>query len=290
MIILDLSRVFYATIAVATRNEKKTPEIDFLRHLILNSIRAGRKRFALEYGEFVIATDCRENYWRRDLFPYYKANRKKGREEDDLDWPAIFEMVNQIKAEIETYLPYKMIKVDGAEADDIIAVLTKKYHSQGVLILANDHDFVQLHKLPNVKQWNPVRSKWIREKDPVRYLQEHIIKGDSGDGIPSLKENDNALILPPTFRADGKKVRRASITQVAINKWLAGDPKLTMTAEEYRNYVRNRELIDFDYIPEHISDAILENYETHPDKDRKRIFNYFMEKRLRNLMGSISDF
>src|SRR5262249_33637548 len=135
----------------------------------------------------------------------------------DLDWPAIFEMVDEIKQEIEFYLPYKMIKVAGAEADDIIAVLTKKYHSQGVLLLANDHDFIQLHRYPGVKQWNPVRQKWIREKDPVRYLQEHIIRGDAGDGIPSIKEADNYLITKP------EETRRAAITQKALDGWLAAD-------------------------------------------------------------------
>lgn len=283
MLIVDLSRVFFATISVATRGEKATPDISFLRHLILNSIRASNKRFSATYGELVIATDSRDSYWRRDVFPYYKALRKKGREESSLDWPAIFKMVDQIKDELEEYFPYKMIKVQGAEADDTIAVLTKKYHSQGILILANDKDFIQLHRYPNVKQWNPVMNKWIREGDPVRYLQEHIIRGDQGDGIPNLREEDSALVN----KGEG---RRPSITQKALDKWLAGDPKLTMNASEYRNYVRNRELIDFDYIPEHISNAIIENYESQPEKSRKRIFDYCMKNRLRNLMGAIGDF
>jgi hypothetical protein len=252
--------------------------------MILNSIRAAKVKFGPEYGELVIAMDSREGYWRRDVFPYYKAKRKEGRDASDINWPQVFEAFNQIKQELEEYFPYKTIKIKGAEADDIIAVLTKKYHSQGVLILANDHDFIQLHKFPNVKQWNPVMKKWIREKDPERYLQEHILRGDRGDGIPSVREADNTLVIESTGR-------RAPISKKMIDTWLAGnDTKLTMNAELYRNWIRNRELIDFEYIPEHISDQILNAYENHPTPDRSRLFGYFIQHRLRNLMPQISDF
>lgn len=284
MIIVDLSRVFHATVAVSLRGDKTEVDIGMLRHLILNSLRASNKRFSGEYGQMVLAVDSRDGYWRRDIFPYYKGRRRVDREESHLDWPAIFAHFDQIKEELDTYFPYPFIKVSKAEADDVIGVLTKKYHQQGVLILANDHDFIQLHTLPNVKQWNPVRSKWIREKNPERYLQEHIIRGDKGDGIPSIHEQDNYLMIKP------EDERRKSVTQKQLDKWLSADPKLTMKADEYRNYVRNRELIDFEHIPERISDAILENYESQPPRDRKKIFDYCIQNRLRNLMGQIGDF
>jgi hypothetical protein len=289
VIIVDFSRVLFATVSVALRNNKnETPDISFLRHLVLNSIRAQRKKFEPQYGEFIIAMDSR-SYWRKEAFPYYKANRAEGREASEIDWSAIFAMTDQIKLELAEYFPYKIINVPGAEADDVIAVLTKKHHSAGVLILANDHDFVQLHTLPNVKQWNPVMQKWVREKDPVKYLRDHIVRGDKGDGIPNIHENDTALI----GLAKGSP-RRPSVTQKMLKDWFGEDgtkePRLTMKADQYRNYIRNRELIDFDYIPSHIVTAILDAYDNAPSGDRSKLFNYFIDKRLRNLMGQIGDF
>jgi hypothetical protein len=107
--------------------------------------------------------------------------------------------------------------------------------------------------------------------------------GDGGDGVPSILENDNALVVE-------RSGRRPSITQKRIEKWLSGDPKLTMNSSEYRNWVRNRELIDFDHIPEDIVQEILTTYEEHPEKDRKKLFNYFISRRLRLLTESIGDF
>lgn len=289
MIIHDLSGTLFATVAVMLRDGKTEVEEGMLRHMILNSIRANKKKFEKEFGEYVIACDSREGYWRRDVFPYYKKNRHDSREASKIDWKSVFEITNKVTEELMEFFPYRVVRVAKAEADDVIAVLAKKYHSQGVLILSRDHDMAQLQTLPGIKQWDPVSKKWCREKDPVEYLKTHIITGDAGDGVPSILEKDNALVLPEIL-ANGKKKRRASITQKRIAAWKAGEPQLTMTTEEYRNWVRNREMVDLSYIPEDIQNAILENYEAQEGKDRSQLFNYFISKRLRNLMDAIGDF
>ena len=105
----------------------KKPDENMVRHMILNSVRMYRTMFSDKYGEVVLTYDSK-HYWRRDFFPQYKSNRKKGREADNKNWDAIFEVLNKIKAEIKENLPYKFLEVYGAEADDIIATLCK--HSQ----------------------------------------------------------------------------------------------------------------------------------------------------------------
>ncbi len=253
-----------------------------LRHLILNSIRASKMKFADKYGELVIAMDSQSGYWRREQFPYYKKKRSEARAESSIDWTTIFKYWDVIRDEIKEFLPYKVIQVPGAEADDIIAVLTKKHHSGGVLILANDKDFVQLQKWPNVEQWNPVKKVPIRERDPAKYLQEHIIRGDAGDGVPSILEKDDALII--------KTGRRPSITQKRLDNWLSGPPELTMSQEEYRNWKRNNLLINFEEIPKSIVDSINNTYDDHPPVNNSKLFKYFTTRRLRNLMERIHDF
>ena len=104
------------------------PELDenFLRHMILNSLRAQRRKFHESYGELVLCVDSRTGNWRQAVFKEYKANRRKTKEESDLDWGMIFDTLYRIVEEIKEHFPYRVIEVSGAEADDVIAVLARR--------------------------------------------------------------------------------------------------------------------------------------------------------------------
>ena len=96
-------------------------EEDLVRHMVLNSLRGYKTRFGEKYGQLVLCCDDKQ-YWRRDIFPYYKANRKKDRKASGYDWHAIFDTIRLVKEEIKENFPYKVIQVDHAEADDIFTV------------------------------------------------------------------------------------------------------------------------------------------------------------------------
>jgi hypothetical protein len=49
-------------------------------------------------------------------------------------------------------------------------------------------------------------------------------------------------------------------------------------------------LVDLAYIPIDVENSILEEYKVPPVGERKKIFDYFVEKRLKNLMDNIQDF
>ena len=193
MIIVDINQIMISNLMVQI-NGRQAVDLseDLVRHMVLNSLRAHNKKFRKEYGEMVIACDSK-NVWRREIFPNYKAGRKASREKSDHDWDYIFSLLGQIKDEIKTFLPYKVIQVETAEADDIIATLIKKVdrmiipeHQKKVLILSGDKDFIQLHN-KNVRQYNPVLSKFVgKGEDPSIYIKEHILKGDRSDGIPNV--------------------------------------------------------------------------------------------------------
>jgi len=114
MIIVDYSGIALASIII-----NKTFDEQMIRHMILNSLRMYYKRYKEEYGEMVIAVDAANN-WRRKAFPQYKANRKKDRGNSSFDWDEAFRILNLIREEIAENFPYKVIKIDGCEADDII--------------------------------------------------------------------------------------------------------------------------------------------------------------------------
>jgi 5'-3' exonuclease len=192
MIIVDTNQVIISNIMAQTYNSPGFEE-DLIRHIFLNSIKYFRKTFKDEFGELVLAFDG-PNSWRKDAFPYYKANRKKAQDKSVFDWNELFTILNKIREEIKFNFPYKVVHLDRTEADDIIAVLSKTTKDDRVLIISGDKDFVQLQN-HFVKQYDPVRKQWVESNDPAAFLVEHILKGDAVDGIPNILSPDNCLVI-----------------------------------------------------------------------------------------------
>ncbi len=300
MIIVDFNQTAISTLMaeLAGRTDVEIRK-DLIRHMIINAIRSYKVKFGAEFGELVIACDNRK-YWRKDKFPYYKASRKKARQDSGFDWKLIFDTLSEIKAELHQFFPYQVIDVQGAEADDVIAILTLWTQTNGfksaeglfgepepqpVLILSGDHDFIQLQKYKNVSQFSPIHKKWIKPDQSIQhYLMEHIIKGDKGDGIPNILSADD------TFTTDA---RQRPITTKKMEPWLSINPDEFTThvdTETARNFQRNRYLIDFEYIPDTVRNNIITAWQTQPRKDKSQLLNYFMEHRMKNLIDSLGDF
>ena len=266
-------------------NMRKSNEVDesMVRHMILNSIRLHRQQFQKEFGEVVLTYDSK-HYWRREYFPNYKAGRRKGREKDDKDWDSIFGVLNKIKAEFKENLPYKYLEVYGAEADDIIATLCKNVtffdEDENIMIVSGDKDFIQLQKYPNVKQYSPILKKYVNGHDPNTYIKEHILKGDTSDGVPNVLSPDNTFV-------DG--IRQRPLGRKKIENWL--DMHIDDLPDEVkRNYQRNAKLINLDNIPEELEMEIMKTYKEAPCGDRSKLLNYFIQSRLKNLTNEIGEF
>ena len=282
---MDYSQVMLSNIMVQLGNHTNAQvEENMCRHMVLNSIRMYKTKFGAEYGKMVIACDS-TNYWRRQLFPYYKANRKKSQAASELDWKAIFECLNKIRDEITEYFPYTTIRIDTAEADDIIGSLCKEFGNtnEKILIISGDKDFQQLQHYMNVKQYNPVLKKFITCNDPDKFLKEHIIKGDSGDGIPNFLSDDNCLVTG---------VRQKPITQKKLDSWVNKNPEeFCDSLTQLRNYKRNQQLIDLNMIPDIVYKQIIDSYTAQQDKKTNpNLMNYFISNRLKNLMENMNEF
>ena len=283
MILVDMNQVMIANMMMQIGNHQNAEiDVSMLRHMILNTLRANRKKFHAEFGELVICCDD-TNYWRRQMYPYYKANRKKTRDKSEMDWNAIFQALNSIRDELKTFFPYKVIQVETCEADDIIGVIaheegTELNMGEPILILSGDKDYIQLHKYANVKQYDPVRKRWISNANPEKYLAEHIIKGDAGDGIPNVLSVDNAFVMG---------IRQRPITQKRLAEWADIN---NMNDEVKRNYMRNKALIDLSEVPKGMKEEILSIWNEENGKDRSQLLNYFIKNKLRNLMECITEF
>ena len=279
MIILDMNQISLANLMMNLHmNKSDEIEEDMIRHMILNSIRMYRTMFKDEYGEIVLAYDSR-HYWRREIFPQYKQNRKKGREKDNFDWNSIFELLNSMKSEFKEILPYKFLEVYGAEADDIIATLCKEYQDQKTMIVSGDKDFIQLQKYKNVKQYSPILKKYVNGHNPDTYIKEHILKGDSSDGVPNVLSPDHTFV---------EGLRQRPLSKKKIEAWIKSETG--MSDEVKRNYQRNHKLINLDNTPEDLQKSILDTFNEAPYGDRSKILTYFIENKLKELTDSIGDF
>ena len=277
MILVDMSQIMMASIMMQMHISKKSePDEEMVRHMILNSLRMYRTRFLSEFGEMVLCYDSR-HYWRRDYFPEYKHSRRKGRSTDSKDWDIIFSCLNTIKEEIKSNMPYKSVEVYGAEADDVIATLCSE-SSNEVMILSGDKDFIQLQKFPNVKQYSPITKKMINGMNPDDYLKEHVLKGDTSDGVPNVLSPDNTFV-------DG--IRQRPLSKKKIATMVEGD---FPNDEIKRNYQRNKKLIDLTCSPDELRSEILDTYKSAPVNDRSKILNYFIKQRLKTLTESIGEF
>jgi len=283
MILLDFSNIIVGSIMVASRipDEERFSE-DFIRHLVLNSVRSYRKKYTDKYGEMVICTDYLSS-WRKVAFPLYKAHRKVQRDKQDkekgMDWSALFETIARITDELKTHFPYKVIQVPHAEGDDVIAVLAK-HSKEPCLIVSSDKDFNQLYKYKTIRQYSPIRGKMLKGIDADAYLKEHIIRGDKGDGIPNILSADDCIV-------SGE--RQKPITKKKVAVWLK------LKREEFEigmmhGWDRNQELIDFEYIPPTIVHEVLEQYNGQTPPNRSGLLNYFVKNRLKMLIEHIGDF
>ena len=283
MILLDLSQVMISNIMMQVGQHTDAIQPDLIRHTTINTIRSLKVKFA-EYGELIIACDHKK-YWRREYFPYYKANRKVDREKSNIDWQTLFDTLNQVKNELKDNFPYRVIQVKGAEADDVIGTIVMKFGSElnnedKILILSGDKDFIQLQQWGNVTQYDPIRKKDLSSTDPEKFMNHLILSGDRSDGIPNVLSADNCI-------ADG--IRQKPLREARIEEILKTN-KEELSSDIKRNWSRNMTLINLTFIPEDIKQNIIAEYEAQANKPRDKMFNYFIQHKMKLLMESIGDF
>lgn len=285
MIIIDFSQLAIAHIIgqiESSLDAKGEFNEDIARHTIINAIRLYSLKFRSAYGREIIFACDSDSYWRRDIFPHYKFHRKKNREVSKYDWNLIYEKLNLVKNELKDNSPFKILEISNCEADDIIAVLTKRYAPhQKVVICSRDKDFAQLQANKNVSQYNMIKKTFIKVDNPSAALKELIIRGDKDDGIPNIMSPDDV------FASGG---RQGSIMTVKLNEWLVQEPEQFCNDSMLRNYYRNKKLIDFSDIPSDVAKAIINGYEEYVVKSKQQFLDYMISKRMKLLIPCIGDF
>lgn len=282
MIIVDFSGVCLASIIM-------TKDLDegMARHMTLNSLRMYNSKFKKEYGPMVLACDGANN-WRKSVFPQYKASRRSSREKSPIDWVEVFRILNVIRDEVKENFPYKLIHEEGCEADDIIGTLVERSQEFGnyepIMIVSADGDFKQLQKYENVKQFSPLHKKEVVEPNPRLHLQEKILKGDTGDGVPNVLSDDNTFV---------DKRRQTPLRKKKMDQLIEDltEGELLYAASWYRNYQRNELLIDLTKTPQDLKQNIINSFEEQdPWHNKGKVFPYLVANKMKLLIESAEEF
>lgn len=275
MIIFDFSLALHQNIHILDKLGEDISK-EKLRIRLIDSILHITKSFKDEYGpEVIIALD--NSSWRKTYFPNYKSKRKEKRKEDKFDWDSIHKYFNEIIEEIKNNFPYKIVKVYGAEGDDIVAIISK-YAKEPVVIIGPDKDYAQLHRINNLKQFCPIKNDFLKfEKNEISAtLFNHICRGDSSDGIPSIISDKDCFV-------DG--IRQKPLKQVYIDEAyqnaLKGSLKEFLGESKFKRFEENKTLIDFRCIPEDLQAEILNEYHNQ-DKLNNNVYKYIVQNNLVN--------
>ena len=297
MIMVDYSQCALAAI-LSFQRELKGDEAEvknLIRHVTLSTLKSYKKKYGAEYGEMVICCDGRK-YWRKEFFEHYKGSRKKNRDASSLDWKLIFDTLSEMREDLAKYFPYKVLHVEEAEADDIIAVMAKWLQSnrqciqglveepQKILILSSDKDFKQLQLYPQVRQWSPMQKKYITAtaQEIKDFMVEHIVKGDTGDGVPNILSQDNIFMIAE---------RQKTVSSKRLSEFIEKGFAACRDDTERRNWHRNSTLVDFQHIPETVTNNIVDAYlNSSPQGDKMSIMQYLIDNRCRLLLDDIEDF
>ena len=124
-----------------------------------------------------------------------------------------------------------------------------------------------------MKQFSPIQKKTVSDPNPRKFLFEHICRGDKGDGIPNILSGDNTFV---------DEIRQSPMTQKKMDYWAENIDKLSevMSTEEYRNYQRNKKLIDLHEIPEDRFQTVIDNYDSQKPAMRMKVLNYLIKKKV----------
>lgn len=279
MVLIDFSQTMLSTWLSIPNSDKMNEEL--FRHMVISNLLSYKKKFEDEYGEMVICCDDR-HYWRKQLFPQYKANRKKDREASSLDWNEIFTTLNKVRDEIKEFLPWVVLHIESAEADDLIATMILGHANDKHVIISSDKDFAQLQIIPNVDQYSPRTHEFINIDDPEGYLVMHILRGDMGDGIPNVRSSDNALV---------DNIRQKPITKKLIEEVTEvcrKDPekKVLKMHDIWEGWKRNEQLISLFMLPSSIKAATLVQYNNaNPPSDVQAYLDKYKLERLKKRIG-----
>jgi len=273
-LILDCHNFVFRVLFIALSHSKKFHEdinetgFAYWKYLFTKSMMTTIKQFSP--SNVIIATDS--SSWRKDVYSLYKANRKVSRDASAVDFEKFFIIMEEFFNDMKnTITNISFLKIDKCEADDIIAILSKDVIKSNIVIVSTDKDLNQLLQYQNVKQYDPINKKYFNVTNPIQELNIKVLTGDAGDNVPG--------IMPKCGPVKAAKLINEGLITVTTNSVLMA------------NYTRNRQLIDFNFIPKEISESIKNEYDKYSYKplDGRKLFNFFIKHKLSAMLEEVQE-
>ena len=187
-----------------------------------------------------VAFDVSRKTFRSEIFPDYKANRAKTPDEFRSQMSFLHDLVSAFGI--------NQFELEGYEADDIIATITKRAESDGfdVLICTGDRDSFQLvnskttvlYPKRGVSEMSRMTPEAVQEKygmTPVQYPDFAALRGDPSDNLPSI---------PGVGEKTASKwiIEHGSLQDLLSNVDTIGGKVGQSLRDSIDNVIRNREL------------------------------------------------
>ena len=254
--------------------ETENPNIQLWKYNIIDSIYGSMKKYN-NVTDVILAVDS-PHTWRKIYWPRYKESRKAKRDKSKIDWNVFHRELDNLLLEIKECLPFKVIKVENAEGDDVVAVLAMC--GDDVVIVSNDEDYLQLSS-EKVKIFNPSKNDYVKCDDIERFLQMKSLIGQPKDDIFNIK-------TPIDYPVG---VRKPGFGEVSAKKVLAEGLETWLKREKLEErYTLNRNLIDFKRIPKTIKTRIINEYKRYKLADPSKIYSFFDKNQFRSYIDNFT--
>lgn len=268
-LIFDLHNLIIRCIFVAEKEDPFNTNYTYWKYLVLTNIFEEISKYQPDIC--VLACDDRK-YWRKDIYPEYKAHRRADREKSVVDFDAFYKMFNGFYEELKNlFTNMYILKVDKCEADDIIAILSERIKDHIVINISTDSDLHQLYKHKNYRQYNPIRKCFVENINPSKFLLCKIITGDKqSDNIPGIK-----------FKVGIKTAEK--ILQSGLQEYLDKE-------NLQKEFDRNKQLIDLECIPIEYKLSIQKQFDTYELKpvSSKTLYNFFIKHKQKYCLENIN--
>ncbi len=175
-------RAFYAVRSLSTSSGDATNAVYGFSNMLEKLLREEQP------SHMAIVFDTGRDNFRHTIFPDYKSNRSPPPEDLTAQIPEIHRVVDAFQL--------RRFVVEGVEADDVIATLTRMALEDGrdVRLITGDKDLMQLVE-DRVTLWEPMRGNRfgpaeVEEKmgvPPNRVADALALAGDSSDNIPGVE-------------------------------------------------------------------------------------------------------
>lgn len=244
-VLIDHMNLIFISFHMARRQLKQRTGEDFNEENIgffYHSLFNDYNKLFKTYGQLIICHEGRKSLeWRRSIYPEYKRNRDKSKQEDVyLTLKKTFPIIKQM---MDNY-PTKQIEVERAEADDCIFALAKHFTEKGedVMIVSTDGDLIQVKEniSPNVEVFNPIKNRLSPAKPGI--ILEKAIVGDASDNIPGL------------YRVGAKTLPKMLEDRSLWNEKMKNGNK-----EIFEKF---KQIIDLSVYPKEVHEEIINEYES----------------------------